>query len=592
MKHIIIYYLFLLLASTKFYSQDSNVKANVDTDFFGNLYVNAELNNLNVNKDTIVIDDQILIHKDFAKLIRGVKLNNISLIEYKPLSNKIDYVINLPKGKNSSYLKSSDFFITTINYLPIIKRDFTKKKKFDLHFNFPEKFQVIYPDNNDLEETYTYPPPIIAGNFIKNTILDFNVFTLKKDSKKSQRINEIITEIDNVFSFFQKKYPHIIKKPKIIFLPIENPSAKTLENAIIFDSNILDDNVPLEKRLIAHEVSHLWWGVGGITFDNHILTEGIAEYLALKYMSYIGENKYVYNRNNAKLYHIEGDYELKKELESSKSKKDSYVYSYELAPLVLFDMENKGIKVFDKLIEFYNIHQNETTKIPYIELFKFLNSENGYDINFNFPDFYIVENDGKVQINCTSNMEKNVEVEFTDNLDKTYKETLNFINNHKQFEFNAKDFKKVVIDPDYKVLQTTRLNDVWNADNKSIFYKNNYYLKNEIKPEILEKSQKFIDYLFSNSPEKIEYFTCQSNFWLIKKINELKNEIDKDQNKVITGASTYFKIYKDLNKIEIKLTYLTNEKSKFIYFNLYFDKNYEYLQNFKLESELDEKNED
>ena len=61
---------------------------------------------------------------------------------------------------------------------------------------------------------------------------------------------------------------------------------------------------------------------------------------------------------------------------------------------------------------------------------------------------------------------------------------------------------------------------------------------------------------------------------------------------MITGASTYLKVNEELNKIEIKLTYLTNKKSKFIYFNLYFDKNYEYLQNFKLESELDEKNED
>ena len=106
MKHRITYYLILLLASIKIYSQDSKVKANVDMDFFGNLYVNAELNNLNVNKDTIVIDDQILIHKDFAKLIRGVKRNNISLIEYKPLSKKIDYVINLPNTKNASYLKN------------------------------------------------------------------------------------------------------------------------------------------------------------------------------------------------------------------------------------------------------------------------------------------------------------------------------------------------------------------------------------------------------------------------------------------------------------------------------------------------------
>ena len=589
MKHKITYYLILLLASTKFYSQDSNVKASVDMDFFGNLYINAELNNLNVNKDTIVIDDQILIHKDFAKLIRGVKLNNISLIEYKPLSKKIDYVINLPKTKNASYLKNSNFFITMINYLPTSKKDFTKKKSYDIKFNFPDKFEVIYPDKKDLQEKYTYPPPIISGEFIKNTILNFDVYNLKKDNSNSKRMQEVITEIDNALAFFQKFYPAINKKPKIIFLPIKRPSAKTLENAIIFDSKILDDNVPLQKRLIAHEVSHLWWGVGGITFDNHILTEGIAEYLALKYMSYIGENKYVYNQNNAKLYHIEGDCELKKELESSKSKKDSYVYSYELTPLALFDIENKGLNVFDKLAEFYNNHQNSTNKIPYLELFHFLNSDNKYDLNFNFPDIYITENANDVIVNCISNRENNVVVEFEDYTNKIYRDVLLFNSDNKQYKFDKKKIKQIKIDPEYKVLQTSRLNDVWNAENSSIFYKNNYDLKKVMQPEILEKSEKFIKYLFSNSSEEIKDFTCESNHWLVKKINDLKNNISKDENKIITGASTYLKTNKEYNRIEIKLSYLTNEKSKFIYFYLYFDKNYESLQDFKL---IDEESDD
>lgn len=589
MKHRITYYLILLLASIKIYSQDSKVKANVDMDFFGNLYVNAELNNLNVNKDTIVIDDQILIHKDFAKLIRGVKRNNISLIEYKPLSKKIDYVINLPKGKNSTYLKSADFFITTINYLPILKIDFSKKKKFDLNFNFPEKYKVVYPDKHDLLETYTYPPPIIAGDFIKNSTLGFDVYTLKNDSKKSERINEIITEIDNAFKFYHKVYPKITKKPKIIFLPIKNPSAKTLENAIVFDTELLNEKNPLQKRLIAHEVSHLWWGTGGITFDNHILTEGIAEYLALKYMSYIGEDKYVYNQNNAKLYHIEGDYELKKELESSKSKKDSYVYSYELTPLALFNIENKGINVFDKLAEFYNNHQNSTNKIPYLELFHFLNSDNKYDLSFNFPDIYITENAIDVIVNCISNRENNVVVEFEDYTNKIYRDVLLFNSDNKQYKFDKKKIKQIKIDPEYKVLQTSRLNDVWNADNSSIFYKNNYDLKNVMQPEIIEKSEKFIKYLFSNSSEEIKDFTCESNHWLVKKINDLKNNITKDESKIITGASTYLKTNKEYNRIEIKLSYLTNEKSKFIYFYLYYDKNYESLQDFKL---IDEESDD
>ena len=71
MKHIIIYYLILLLASTKFYSQDSNVKANIEMDFFGNLYIDAKLPNLDIKKDTLIIDNDILIHKNYATIIGG-----------------------------------------------------------------------------------------------------------------------------------------------------------------------------------------------------------------------------------------------------------------------------------------------------------------------------------------------------------------------------------------------------------------------------------------------------------------------------------------------------------------------------------------
>ncbi|WP_300056923.1 hypothetical protein [Flavobacterium sp.] len=583
MKNIFLTIFLVFNISESLLSQEIDIEANIKMDLFGNLSINAELLNLEKNQDEIVIDNEILIHNDFAKLIRGVKLNGVQLIEYKPVSKRINFVINLPKSKNSSYLKSSDFFITTINYLPILKSDFSKKKKFDLHFDFPKKFQVIYPDESDLQETYTYPPPIIAGDFIKNTILGFDVFTLENDFNKGKRVKEILTEIDNAFSFFQKFYPNITKKPKIIFIPIKTPDAKTLENAIVFDTKILDEKIPLQKRLIAHEVSHLWWGVGGITLDNRILTEGIAEYLALKYMDNIGEDKYVNNQKNVKLYHIEGNYDFKSALENKKNKKESFVYSYELAPLFLFDMESRGINVFNKLHEFYKNHYLNNSKIiPYQELLYFLNSENKYDLSFNLPDFYITENEGKLYVNCSINRINMVEVEFTNKLDYTYRDTLTFDNNIVKYEFNSQEFKKIIIDPDYQVLQTSRLNDVWNSENTSIFDKNNYYFKNTSLPIVLEKSEKFVDYLLSNSADKIEDFTCESNFGLTKKIKELKDEVDKDKNKSITGASTYLKVNNEYNRIEIKLTYLSEGKSKFVYFYLYFDKNYEYLQNFKL----------
>lgn len=577
--------------TTSLLGQEDNIEASVKMDLFGNLYVNAKLFGLEKNTETIVIDNDILIHSDFAKLIRGIKINSVQLIEYKPVSKKIDYVINLPKGKNSSYLKASDFFLTTINYLPILKSEFSKKKKFDLHFDFPEKFQIIYPDESDLLETYTYVPPIIAGEFIKSTIHDFNVYNLKSYSKSVKRIQDILEVVDNAFSFFQKFYPKIIKKPKIIFLPIKTSDAKTLENAIIFDTKILDEKIPLQKRLIAHEVSHLWWGVGGITFDNNSITEGIAEYLALKYMDNIDEGKYVKTQKNIKLYHIEGNYDFNDVLDKKKNKKNSFVYSYELIPLIFFDMENRGINVFNKLFEFYINHQGTSEIISYQDFFYFLNSEIKYDFSFNFPDFYITEKEEKLFINCSISGKNTIEVEFTNNKNNTYRETLTFDNDISIHQLNPHEFKKIIIDPDYKVLQTSRLNDIWLSNESSIFSKNRYFSVEDSNPIALSYSTKMLDYLFSKNNVNINDLTCEDNLWLIEKIDRLKKSININDDIILTGASTLLKEGdNNLYRIDIKATYYSkgDNSSRFIYFYLYYDKDLKYLQNFKLESELDE----
>ena len=150
MKHIIIYYLILLLASTKFYSQDSNVKANIEMDFFGNLYIDAKLPNLDIKKDTLIIDNDILIHKNYATLIGGYRSGSSYLIKYIPKINELSYVVNLPKNSGNSYVKKPDYFFTFINYLPSLRQSINKEKEFNIKFNFTNKFKVVYPDSLDL----------------------------------------------------------------------------------------------------------------------------------------------------------------------------------------------------------------------------------------------------------------------------------------------------------------------------------------------------------------------------------------------------------------------------------------------------------
>ncbi len=156
-----------------------------------------------------------------------------------------------------------------------------------------------------------------------------------------------------------------------------------------------------------------------------------------------------------------------------------------------------------------------------------------------------------------------------------------------------KNIKKIVIDPEYKIIQFSRLNDIWFNNETSSLSKNRYFLIENTNPKVLSHSTKMLNYLFSKNNVNISDLTCEDNLWLIEKIDQLKKAINKNDDIILTGASTFFNEGKEkLDRIDIKATYYSKKdnSSKFIYFYLYYDKSLKYLQNFKLESELDEKN--
>ncbi len=148
--------------------------------FFGNLYIDAKLPNLDIKKDTLIIDNDILIHKNYATLIGGYRSGSSYLIKYIPKINELSYVVNLPKNSGNSYVKKPDYFFTFIKYLPSLRQSINKEKEFNIKFNFPNKFKVVYPDSLDLTKKIITTPPIIAGDFIESEIEDFKVFNFKK----------------------------------------------------------------------------------------------------------------------------------------------------------------------------------------------------------------------------------------------------------------------------------------------------------------------------------------------------------------------------------------------------------------------------
>lgn len=599
MKHIIIYYLILLLASTKFYSQDSNVKANIEMDFFGNLYIDAKLPNLDIKKDTLIIDNDILIHKNYATLIGGYRSGGSYLIKYIPKINELSYVVNLPKNSGNSYVKKTDCFFTFINYLPSLRQSINKEKEFNIKFNFPNKFKVVYPDSLDLTKKFITTPPIIAGDFIESEIDGFKVFNLRKDNKSKKEIDKVISVVKDAYDFYQIKYPKKKSKPKIIFLPFnESLGGRTIKDVIVFDSSILNDTLKLEKRLIAHEVAHLWWGSYGVRLNNSHVVEGIAEYMSLKYMDYIKEADYVKKSINKKFYHIEGFVDDKILSPKKISVKENAVLNYDLVPLLFFNIEKEKGTLYDVLSEFYKINDGSESSVSISMLDSFLKKNELSPIISEsiLPDYFFIEDGDKLflkGINFQNNQKLNIEI--TDDSDVKNIKTYSFNTKNNEYIFDKKNVKKIVIDPEYKIIQFSRLNDIWFSNETSSLSKNRYFLIENTNPKVVSHSTKMLNYLFSKNNVNISDLTCEDNLWLIEKIDQLKKAINKNDDIILTGASTFFNEGKEkLDRIDIKATYYSKKdnSSKFIYFYLYYDKSLKYLQNFKLESELDEKKED
>lgn len=602
MKNILFYTLILLLVSTKFYCQDainSNIKANIEMDFFGNLYVDAVISDLDIKKDTIIIDDQILIHKKYASLIGGSKFGKSYLISYLPRTNQLDYVINLPKNSINSYVKKPLYFFSFINYLPIKKQSFNKNKKYEINFNFPKKYKIAYPDSLDLLKKYKYTPPIIAGDFNYSEINGFKTYNLRKDDNKRAKMEKVIEVVNNAYEFFQKKYPKKESKPKIIFVPLDGPlGGRTLQDVIVFDSSILNDTINSEKKLISHEVAHLWWGVDGVRFKNDFYNEGIAEFMSLKFLESIGESDYVKKTINTKHYRIEGILDDKEVFTNKKlDQSEKGILNYDFTPLLFINADDND-KLYNSLSDFYKKFDSSEKFIAIEELDNHL-KRNGLKPIVEegiFPDYFFVEDDNHIYIKGLNCNNKKIEVEFTDNNNVKTTKIYSFSSKNTEYKLDTKNNKQIVIDPNYKVLQFSRLNDIWLNDEKSVFAKNRYFTIEETNKEVLAKSTKVLDYLVSQNNAIINDLTCEDNLWLIDKIDRLKAKTSKDKEIILTGASTYLREgQKNVNRIDVKATYYSKKdnSSNFIYFYLYFDKDFKYLQNFKeIEAEQDEKKED
>jgi len=448
----------------------------------------------------------------------------------------------------------------------------------------PSKYKLIYPLPADLKNKYYYSPPIIAGNFKQNMIKGFDVYNLTKHNGSQIKIDSILDVLDDVYAFYLKKFPNKKSKPKIIFVPFKGEKllGRTLEDVILLNSVMLRKTYKIQKRLLAHEMAHLWWGNNGIKFENSSITEGIAEFMAIQYMKHKKESAYLETLMNQKYYHCEGITD-KSKVEKGIKNKPSFLYSYDFIPILLERIELDNQNIYNLISLFYKQNSSKCyVNIADLEVFLKANkSKTLIDSNL-LPDYFITEDIDSVYINATTEIDQFVDVDFTDFSKATKRITLRFSKVKYRYSYSKQLIKKITIDNDFKTIQLSRLNDVWVYNDVSLFTKNRYFIKEEINDTVIKYATDVLNYIMDKDSDDFITNLCNVNIYFKSNLNIIKEKILSKEGFIPTGASVYYR--KNKNEIYLKVVYYSKSKneSKVFFMKLYLFENLNNLVNIKL----------
>ena len=101
------------------------------------------------------------------------------------------------------------------------------------------------------------------------------------------------------------------------------------------------------------------------------------------------------------------------------------------------------------------------------------------------------------------------------------------------------NIKKITLDPEYKIQQVSRLNDIWNAEDNNIFKRNRYFSTAKLNPKMLEISNEignYLNYLDNNEITKNLVIDEKDKV----KFKELKTKYLNSKSIILSGASSSF----------------------------------------------------
>lgn len=519
MKRNILFFALLLKCALLSAQEEINAKVIIDEN--SNLQV-TQVFNENNNDNYLFPKEVSLNQKEFKFLRENDKLKEYEIQNVNNISFEI--ITNTSKLNN-------DFLITNLKYVGIKSKDFFDLKKFNLDIS-SKKYNIIFPSIDDLKETYTTSPKIVAGNFNSFEENGFKVYYLENEKEYLDEMKKANIGMSNSFNYYSKYFGEK-RKPKIVFAP-NNEASETTENLIVYNSDVVKGKN--KENTISHEIGHIWFGQDGIIIKERPLTEGIAEFLSMQYIiSQLGEKQLDVSINE-RLYQLEGEKSLHNLKEKDLDLKKSLSLSYRLLPMYFYSRQLRNSNFINELSELYKAKEKER-KTSLEDINKLFQSK-GYEIISTdelFPDFYISDSiTNEISIISTSEKSYEVEIGIIDSNNQKSIKTLTFSKEQKKQKINVENINKIVIDPSYKILQISRLNDSWSKNDNNVFNRNRYF-KIDSNEDIAFISNEVANYL----SRKTENISNKINISL-REENELKELKNNNSQKTLNGALTSY----------------------------------------------------
>lgn len=189
-------------------------------------------------------------------------------------------------------------------------------------------------------------PVVITKGFQRfNSINDeIEFYSLKLSENKIAEINQTS---DNMYSFFQDNFGKVdSNKLRVIVNPFKRDISYARKGFISF--SLLDDFGMLDKKILAHEIAHLWWLNAKAGTWEDWLNESFAEFSSLKWIEKSYSNDYF----QKELKKYEKAYSSPIKMSETKTGDDNwYSIAYLKGSYILYKLEKKigEEKMFDFL---------------------------------------------------------------------------------------------------------------------------------------------------------------------------------------------------------------------------------------------------